>query len=65
MLLDVVTAYVEGATSDGLLRGLGPRIAVVGAAHAATPVGIDHHDLIDSDAVGEAGELTRDELLDG
>ena len=28
------------------------------------PVGIDHHDLIDSDAVGEAGELTRDELLD-
>ena len=28
------------------------------------PVGIDHHDLIDSDAVGEPGELTREELLD-
>ena len=27
------------------------------------PVGIDHHDLIDSGAVGEPGELTRDELL--
>jgi len=27
-------------------------------------VGVDHHDLIDSEAVGEAGELTREELLD-
>jgi preprotein translocase subunit SecA len=27
------------------------------------PVGIDYHHLIDSDAVGEPGELTRDELL--
>ena len=35
-----------------------------GAASTLYPVGIDHHDLIDSDAVGEAGELTRDELLD-
>ena len=26
------------------------------------PVGIDHRDLIDSDEVGEPGELTRDEL---
>jgi preprotein translocase subunit SecA len=28
------------------------------------PVGIDHHDLLDSDAVGEPGEPTREELLD-
>ena len=27
------------------------------------PVGIDHHDLMHSDEVGEPGELTRDELL--
>jgi len=25
---------------------------------------VDHHDLIDSEAIGEAGELTREELLD-
>ncbi len=31
---------------------------------ALYPVGIDHHDLIDSDAVGEPGELTREELLE-
>ena len=35
-----------------------------GAASTLYPVGIDHHDLIDSDAVGEPGELTREELLD-
>ncbi|MGV0798490.1 preprotein translocase subunit SecA, partial [Mycolicibacterium elephantis] len=28
------------------------------------PVGIDHRDLLDSDAVGEPGELTREELLE-
>ena len=28
------------------------------------PVGIDHHDLLNTDAVGEPGELTREELLD-
>ncbi len=35
-----------------------------GAARQLYPVGIDHHDLIDSDAIGEPGELTREELLD-
>ncbi|MDT5200170.1 MAG: preprotein translocase subunit SecA, partial [Mycobacterium sp.] len=28
------------------------------------PVGIDHKNLIDSEAIGEPGELTREELLD-
>src|SRR6202007_1706514 len=28
------------------------------------PLNIDHKDLIDSEAIGEPGELTREELLD-
>ena len=35
-----------------------------GALRTLYPVGIDHHDLIDSEAVGEAGDLTREELFD-
>ena len=27
-------------------------------------MGVDHHELVDSEAVGEAGELTREELLE-
>ena len=45
-----------------------PRIGIWRALWSALktlyPVGIDHHDLIDSEAVGERGELTREELLD-
>ncbi len=63
MLVDVITAYVDGATAEGYSEDWDLEAAVDGA-EALYPVGIDHHDLIDSDAVGEAGELTRDELLD-
>jgi preprotein translocase subunit SecA len=63
MLIDVITAYVDGATAEGYsedwdLEGLWSALKML------YPVGIDHHDLIDNDAVGEPGELTREELLD-
>ena len=63
MLIDVITAYVDGATAEGYsedwdLEKLWEGLKLL------YPVGIDHHDLIDSDAVGEPGELTRQELFD-
>jgi preprotein translocase subunit SecA len=63
MLVDVVTAYVDGATAEGYSEDWDLE-QLWTALKQLYPVGIDHHDLIDSDAVGEAGELTRDELLD-
>src|SRR6202035_585179 len=63
MLIDVVTAYVDGATGEGYAEDWDLE-SLWSALRTLYPVGIDHHDLIDSDAVGEAGELTRDELLD-
>jgi preprotein translocase subunit SecA len=62
MLVDVVTAYVDGATSEGYSEDWDLE-ALWSALKILYPVGIDHHDLIDNDAVGEPGELTRDELL--
>jgi preprotein translocase subunit SecA len=63
MLVDVITAYVDGATAEGYSEDWDLETLWT-ALKQLYPVGIDHHDLIDSDAVGEAGELTRDELLD-
>jgi preprotein translocase subunit SecA len=63
MLVDVITAYVDGATAEGYSEDWDLE-ALWAALKTLYPVGIDHHDLIDSDAVGEPGELTRDELLD-
>ena len=63
MLVDVVTAYVDGATAEGYSEDWDLE-TLWQALKQLYPVGIDHHDLIDSDAVGEPGELTRDELLD-
>jgi preprotein translocase subunit SecA len=62
MLIDVITAYVDGATAEGYSEDwdLG---ALWEALKMLYPVGIDYHHLIDSDAVGEPGELTREELL--
>ena len=62
MLVDVVTAYVNGATAEGYVEDWDLE-ALWGALRTLYPVGIDHHELIDSEAVGEAGELTREELL--
>jgi preprotein translocase subunit SecA len=63
MLIDVVTAYVDGATAEGYAEDWDLE-SLWTALRTLYPVGIDHHDLLDSDAVGEPGELTRDELLD-
>jgi preprotein translocase subunit SecA len=63
MLVDVITAYVNGATAEGYSEDWDLE-TLWQALKTLYPVGIDHHDLIDSDAVGEPGELTRDELLE-
>lgn len=63
MLVDVITAYVDGATSEGYSEDWDLEKLWEGLKQLY-PVSIDHHDLIDSDAVGEPGELTRDELLE-
>lgn len=63
MLVDVVTAYVNGATAEGYAEDWDLE-QLWTALKQLYPVGIDYHDLVDSDAVGEAGELTREELLD-
>ena len=63
MLVDVITAYVDGATAEGYSEDWDLETLWT-ALKQLYPVGIDHHDLVDSDAVGEPGELTREELLD-
>jgi preprotein translocase subunit SecA len=62
MLVDVITAYVNGATAEGYAEDwdLGK---LWEALKTLYPIKIDHRDLLDSDAVGEPGELTREELL--
>ncbi|CAN5453892.1 preprotein translocase subunit SecA [soil metagenome] len=62
MLVDVITAYVDGATAEGYSEDWDLE-KLWEALKTLYPVSIDHHDLLDSDAVGEPGELTRDELL--
>jgi preprotein translocase subunit SecA len=61
MVEDVVVAYVDGATAEGYSEDW-ELPALWDALKLLYPVGIDHHDLIDSGAVGEPGELTREEL---
>jgi preprotein translocase subunit SecA len=63
MLVDVITAYVNGATAEGYSEDWDLE-ALWTALKQLYPIMIDHHDLVDSDAVGEPGELTREELLD-
>ena len=63
MLVDVVTAYVNGATATGYAEDWDLE-QLWGALRTLYPVGIDHHDLLHTDAVGEPGDLTREELLD-
>ncbi len=61
MLVDVVTAYVDGATSEGYAEDW-DLAKLWDALKTLYPVGLDYHDLVDSDAVGEPGELTQEEL---
>src|ERR1019366_7483767 len=59
MLVDVITAYVDGATAEGYAEDWDLE-KLWEALKTLYPVGIDHKHLIDSDAVGEPGELTRE-----
>src|ERR1700728_823571 len=63
MLVDVITAYVNGATANGYAEDWDLE-KLWEALKTLYPVGLDHSTLIDSEAVGEPGELTREELLD-
>ncbi len=63
MLVEVVTAYVDGATAEGYVEDWDLE-SLWGALKTLYPVGIDHHDLVQSEDLGESGELTRAELLD-
>jgi preprotein translocase subunit SecA len=63
MLVDVITAYVNGATAEGYAEDWDLE-KLWEALKTLYPVGLDHSTLIDSEAVGEPGELTREELLD-
>ena len=62
MLVDVVTAYVDGATAEGYSEDWDLE-QLWTALKQLYPVGIYHHDLMDSGAVGEAGSKTTVEGL--
>src|SRR6202043_1668387 len=62
-LIDVITAYVSGATAEGYAEDWDLE-QLWEALKTLYPVKIDHKDLPDSEAIGEPGELTREELLD-
>ncbi|CAM3812156.1 preprotein translocase subunit SecA [Smaragdicoccus niigatensis] len=63
MINDVVTEYVNGATSEGYVEDWDLE-KLWTALKTLYPVGIDHKKLVGETAVGEAGELTRAELLE-
>ncbi len=63
MLVDVITAYVDGATNDGYAEDW-DLDALWTALKTLYPVGITHESLTQRDADSERDELTRDELLD-
>ena len=63
MLVAVVTAYVNGATAEGYSEDWDLE-ELWGALKLLYPVGVDWHSLVHTDAVGEAGDLTREELLE-
>jgi preprotein translocase subunit SecA len=62
LLVDVITAYVDGATAEGYAEDWDLE-SLWNALRQLYPISIDHHDLVDSNLVGEPGELTRAELL--
>jgi len=63
MVRDVITAYVNGATVEGYAEDWDLE-KLWDALKTLYPIGINHKDLFDSEAIGEPGELTREELLD-
>ncbi|WP_280248177.1 preprotein translocase subunit SecA [Nocardia abscessus] len=63
MITDVVSAYVDGATSEGYVEDWDLE-KLWTALKTLYPVSLDYRDLTGETAVGEAGELTREELLE-
>ncbi|MGB3287461.1 MAG: preprotein translocase subunit SecA, partial [Mycolicibacter algericus] len=63
MLVDVITAYVNGATSEGYAEDWDLE-QLWTALKTLYPVGIDYHELLHAADVGEADDLTREELLE-
>jgi preprotein translocase subunit SecA len=63
MLKDVITAYVDGATTEGYAEDWDLE-ALWSALKTLYPVGIDHATLTRQDEDSERDELTREELLD-
>jgi preprotein translocase subunit SecA len=63
MLVDVITAYVNGATSDGYAEDW-DLDALWTALKTLYPVGIEHETLTRRDDDSERDDLTREELLD-
>ena len=62
MLVDVITAYVDGATAEGYAEDW-DLDALWSALKTLYPLGIDHDSLTRHDTDSERDELTRDELL--
>ncbi|MCE5291794.1 MAG: preprotein translocase subunit SecA [Nocardiaceae bacterium] len=63
MIDDVVTEYVNAATAEGYVEDWDLE-KLWTALKTLYPVGIDHRKLVGETEVGEAGELTRAELLE-
>src|SRR5690242_6972981 len=63
MVLDVVTAYINGATAEGYAEDWDLE-ALWTALKTLYPVGIDHATLTHHDADSDRDDLTREELLD-
>src|SRR5271157_3172852 len=63
MLVDVITAYVDGATAEGYAEDWDLE-ALWTALKTLYPVGIDHRLLRHRDEESDRDDLTREELLD-
>ncbi|WP_194815175.1 preprotein translocase subunit SecA [Nocardia sp. XZ_19_385] len=63
MITDVITAYVDGATAEGYVEDWDLE-KLWTALKTLYPVSVDYKNLTGETGVGEAGDLTREELLD-
>ncbi|MEV0245378.1 preprotein translocase subunit SecA [Nocardia sp. NPDC050712] len=63
MITDVITAYVAGATAEGYVEDW-DLDKLWTALKTLYPVSLDYKDLSGEQGVGEAGDLTREELSD-
>ncbi|MEU7768043.1 preprotein translocase subunit SecA [Nocardia sp. NPDC049190] len=63
MITDVITAYVDGATAEGYVEDW-DLDKLWTALKTLYPVGIAYQDLTGETEIGEAGELSREELLE-